>query len=98
MFVKSSTVRCLSNAVVKVFRNSCERNLKCDQVDPGWYFRKKYYNSDERCSHPVCSLTVGSKRKIKMKTQNIMTSSYRLNVSSTQNKGVPFFSCLNHGV
>ena len=33
-----------------------------------------------------------------MKTQNIMASSYRLKVSSTQNKGVPFFSCLNHGV
>ena len=41
-----------------------------------------------------CSLTIGSKQKIKMKTQIIMVSSYPLKVSSTQNKGVPFFSCL----
>ena len=58
MSVKSSTVRCLSNVVVKI----------------------------------------DSKEKIKMKTQNIMASSYRLKVHSTQNKGDPFFSGLNHGV
>ena len=54
---------------------------------------KKYHNSDESCS-----LTVGSKGKIKMKTQNTIASSYRLKVNSAQNKGVPFFSCLNYGV
>ena len=56
MSVKSSTVRWLSNTVVKVFCNCCERTLKCDQVDSGWYFRKKYHNSDESCSHPVVLL------------------------------------------
>ena len=44
------------------------------------------------------SYTVVSKQKIKMKTQNIMTPSYHSKVTSTQNKGVPFFSCLAHGV
>ena len=32
------------------------------------------------------SVTVGSKQKIKMKTQNIMAPSHRLKVSSTKNK------------
>ena len=41
-----------------------------------------------------CSLTVGSKQKIKIKTQNIMASSYRLKFSST----VPFLSCLDHEI
>ena len=45
-----------------------------------------------------CSLTVGSKQKIKIETQNIMVSLYPLKVSSTQNKGVPFSSCFDHGV
>ena len=53
MAVKSSTVRWLSNAVVKVFRNCCERTLKCGQVVSELYFRKKYLNSDENRSHPV---------------------------------------------
>ena len=43
-------------------------------------------------------LTASFKQKVKMKTQNIMASSYPLKFSSTQNKGVPFFSCLAHGV
>ena len=54
--VKSSTVRCLSNAFVKMFRSCCERTLKCYHVDSGWYFRKKYHNNDESCSHPVVLL------------------------------------------
>ena len=45
-----------------------------------------------------CFLTVDSKQKLHMKTQNAMTFSNPLKVSSTQNKGVPFFSCLDHGV
>ena len=52
MSVKSSTVNCLSNAVVKEFRNCCKRTLNCNQVDSGWYFRNKYHNSNENCSHP----------------------------------------------
>ena len=38
------------------------------------------------------SYTVVSKQKIKMKTRNTMASSYHPRVTSTQNKGVPFFS------
>ena len=33
-----------------------------------------------------------------MKTQNVMTCSYQSKVTSAQNKGVSFFSCLGHGV
>ena len=33
-----------------------------------------------------------------METQSIMVHSYPLKVSPTQNKEVPFFSCLAHGV
>ena len=61
-----------------------------DQVVLEWYFRKKYHNSDGSRFHLVA--LVGSKRKIKMETQNIMVSSYPLKVSSTQNKGVSFSS------
>ena len=42
--------------------------------------------------------TIVSKQKIKMKTWNIMAPSYDSKVTSTQSKGVPFFSCLAHGV
>ena len=56
MSVKSSTVKCLSNVVVKVFRNCCERTLKWDQVVSEWYFQKKNHNSDENRSHPVVLL------------------------------------------
>ena len=56
-----------------------------------WYFRKKYHNIDGSRSHSTV-LFVDSKQKIKMKTQNIMVYSYPLKVSSTQNKGVSFFS------
>ena len=36
--------------------------------------------------------------EIKMKTQNTNACSYHSKVSTTQNKGVPFFSCLGHVV
>ena len=39
-----------------------------------------------------------SKQKIKVKTRNIMAPSYHSKVTSTQNKGVPFFSCFSHVV
>ena len=37
-------------------------------------------------------------KKIKMKTQNTTACSYRSKVTSTQNKGASFFSCLGHGI
>ena len=44
-------------------------------------------------------LTVISKQKMKMKTPNTMApSSNHLKVTSVQNKGVLFFSCLGHRV
>ena len=42
--------------------------------------------------------SVVSKQKIKKKTRNTMASSYHAKVTSTQNKGVPLFFCLGHGV
>ena len=44
------------------------------------------------------SLTAGSKQKAKMKIRNAMAPSCHSKVSSTQNKAVPFFSCLAHEV
>ena len=44
------------------------------------------------------SLTVVSKHKIKMKRLNTMVLLYHLKVTSTQNKGVSFLSCLAHGL
>ena len=46
----------------------------------------------------LLSYTVVSEQKIKMKTQNTMAPSYHSKVTSTQNKGVAFFSCLARGV
>ena len=37
-----------------------------------------------------------NKFKKKMKTRNIMEPSYHSNATSTQNKGVPLFSCVAH--
>ena len=59
---------------------------------------KNYHNSDGSRSYPVVLFSVGSKQKIKMKTQNIMASSYRLKVSTSENKGIPFLSCLTHEI
>ena len=55
MSVKSSIVRCLSNAVVKVPRNCWERTLNIVVIK---YFRnetfeKNYQNSDRNSSHPI---------------------------------------------
>ena len=97
MSAKSSTVRCLLNVVVKVLRNCCERTLKCDQVDSGCTFEKNTTIVTKVVLIQLFSSS-GSKQRIKIKIENIMASSYRLKVSSTQNKGVPFFFCLNHGV
>ena len=47
----------------------------CDEVVSECYFRKKNHNSDGSRFHLVV-LTVDSKQKIKMKTQNIMAYSY----------------------
>ena len=40
------------------------------------------------------SYMVVSKQKIKMKAQNTMVPSYHSKFITTQNNGVPFFSCL----
>ena len=63
MSVKSLTARCLSNAVVKVLGNFCERTLKHDEVFSEWYLRKKYHNSDESRSHPVVLLELVLNKK-----------------------------------
>ena len=44
------------------------------------------------------SLIDVSKRKRKMKTWNTMAFSYRTKATSIENKRVPFFACLPHGV
>ena len=46
----------------------------------------------------LLSYTVVSKQKIKMKAQKTMAPSYHSKVTPTQNKVVPFFSCLAHGL
>ena len=43
-------------------------------------------------------LTVGSKQKMKINPWNTMASLHHSKIRFTQNKGVPFFSCLDHGV
>ena len=63
-----------------------------------WHIRKKYHDSDGSRSHPFVLLPLVLIKKIKMNTQNIMPSSYRLKVSSTQNKGIQFLSCLAHEI
>ena len=79
--------------------NCCERTLNIAVI-------KKFQNGTfEKITIIVtevvlisCSLAAGSKQKIQMKTQNIMAYSHPLKVSSTQNKGVPFFSYLAHEI
>ena len=46
----------------------------------------------------VSFLTVGSKQKITINTQNTMLSSDHSKARSTKNKGVMFFFCLGHGL
>ena len=58
---------------------------------------KNYHNSDGSRSDRNVSPVVLSK-KIKMKTRNTIASSYHLKFSSTQDRGVLFFSCWGHGV
>ena len=100
MSVKSSIViyrfKCRCQSALQLLRNNFEHS--CDQVVLEWYFRKKYHNSDGSGFHLVVLLPLVLNKKIKMETQNIRASSYPLKVSSTQNKGVPFSSCLAHGI
>ena len=72
-------------AVIKQFRN--------DTFD-----KKMIITATEIVLIQLFSDTAVSKHKTKMKTQNNMAPSYHSQVTSTQNKGVPFFSCLTHGV
>ena len=73
------------------------RISKCKNVNELW--QKLSDQHKDEIKNYVClkekeliqiSLTIGFKQKIKMKTRNIMATSYRLRVS--------FFSCLAHGV
>ena len=60
--------------------------------------KKKNITVTEVVYMQLLSYDVFLNKKIKMKTQNTMACLYHLKVTSTQNKGVPFFSCLGHGV
>ena len=97
MSVKSSVVSCLSNAVSKMPLNYWERTLSIAMT--------KYFRNETSGKKMIISATgvvfiqlfsyiVVSKQKIKMITQNTMTPIYHPKVTSTQNKGVPFFSIL----
>ena len=102
MSVKSSIVSCLSNATVRVRRNCWERTLKITVIKYFWNdtFKKKKITiiATVVVLIHLFSLTVASKQKIKMKTWNTMALSYHSKVTSTQKKGVPYFSCLACGV
>ena len=98
--VKSSTVICLSIAVVKVPRNCWERSLNIAVI--------KYFQNDSLKKNIIAvtevvfillfSLTDVSEQKIKMKTRNTIAKSYHSKFSSNQHNGVSFFSYLAHGV
>ena len=79
-------------------RKSFEHNR--DQVLSEWHFRKNKISvtATEFILIQLFSYTVVSKQKIKMKTRNTMTPSYHSKVTSTQNNGDPFYSCLPHGL
>ena len=61
-------------------------------------FEKKTITATEVLYIQLLSYEVFLNKKIKMKTQNTMACSYHSKVTSTQSKGVPFFSCLGHGL
>ena len=88
-----------NTAAVKELRNCCERISNIAVIK---YFQNGTFETITITVTVVVliqfSRTVGSERKTKMKTQIIMAPSYRLKVGSTQNKRVPFFSCLAHRV
>ena len=100
MSVKSSIARCLSNAVVKVNRNCWERSLNIAVIK---YFRNDTFEkititATEAFLFQLFYYTVVSKQKTKIKGRNTIAPSYQSKATSTQNKGVPFFCCLAHGV
>ena len=97
MSVKSSFVKCLSNAVVKVSCNCWERILILKEMWSSTFEKQNTMTAKEVVLIQLFSYSVVSKQKIKMKTWNTMAPSYHSKVTSTQNKGVPFFSCLGHG-
>ena len=98
MSVKSSTVRCLSNAVVNVSRYC-------------WELWKQVISSNfQNGTFEIITITVKKivliqvfflllllNKKIKIKTRNTIVTSYYSKTRSTQNYGVPFLSCLGHG-
>ena len=88
MSIKSSIVKCLSNAVVMVPCNCWEKTLSIAVVK---YMRKKItITVTQVVLIQLFSYSVASKQKIKMKTLNTMAPSYHAKVTSTQNKGVFF--------
>ena len=93
IFLKSSTVKYLSNAVVNGPPNCGEKNFEpsCDQVVNirNFPFWKNYLTVTEVVLIQVFFLTVGSKEK-KMKTRNTMAPSYHPEVSSTQKGSLIF--------
>ena len=97
MFLKSSIIRCLPNAVVKVPSNCWERILniavfKCFRNDILKKKKKKIIiTATEIIIIQLFPYSVVSKQKIKMKARNTMVLSYYSKVTSTQNKGGPFF-------
>ena len=98
MSVKSSIGGCLSNAVVKVSCNCSERtfNMAVIKYLRNDTFEKKLPKQRHKSfwsNCPLIKLFLNKKWKY-----NTMVPSYHSKVTSTQNKGVPFFSCLAHRV
>ena len=78
-----------------------KKNFKhsCNQVLSEWRFWKKItITATEVVLIQLFSLTVVSKTKQKMKTRNTTAPSYHSKVTSIQNKGISFSSCLFHGM
>ena len=89
---------CHSNAVTHVAHDCWQRTLSIAVLI---YFLKDTFKNLAIAVIAVVliqlfSLNVGSKQKIKMKTQNASAPLYQSKVSSTQSKAVPFFPCLTH--
>ena len=82
-------------------RPNCGENFErsCNQVLLDDTFEKIFtITATEVILIHLLSVTIVSKQKIKIKTWNTMALSYHSKVTSTQSKGVPFFSCLAHGM
>ena len=63
-----------------------------------WHFRKTTITVLKPFSSKCSFLPLVLNKNGKIKTWNTMASSSHSKVSSTQNMGVPFFSCLGYGI